>query len=213
MVEAAILLPILIIIALGGISIDSYIQAQAQVTQAVSRAALVAARNTYDPCMAGDEPGAPLTTNGQPHGFQDVVDAFHNALSSPLLSNNSGTLTITCTSNPDIIGPQVSVTTTIVGSNPPSPPVISTPLSNWGGWGSLQPPVPPATCTSGSPADGGCFALWRGGIVTVKYTTTLNIRWTPFWHSVTIGASGGEQIEPYRQHTCYNPPAVGTPAC
>lgn len=208
LVEAAVLFPLIILVALGGISIDSYIQAQAQANQAVSRAALVAARNTFDPCMTGDEPGA----GG--HGFQDAVNAFNGALTSPLLTGNpTSRLTITCTSETGI-NPQASVTTTFNPSGPAPPPTVTQPISAWGGWSSLQPGAWPGNCVTGSPADGGCFAVWRGGVVTVKYVTTLSVRWTPFWHSITISASAGEQIEPFRAHTCPSGPASGgAPAC
>jgi hypothetical protein len=219
--EAAVLFPLILLVALGGISIDSYIQAQAQANQAVSRAALVAARNTFDPCMPGDEPGAmfpatplPNASGGQPHGFQDVVDAFNSALTSPLLKTNpTSTLTITCTSAAGV-NPQASVTTTIIGGGPPST-TMTQPVNAWGGWSSLQPGAWPGNCTTAPPPlyDNGCFAVWRGGTVTVKYSSTLTVSFTPFWRSVTISASAGGQIEPFRNHTCPNLPANGTPAC
>src|SRR5438105_3529517 len=73
-VEFAILLPALVLIAFGGISIDSYIQAQSQLQQGVSRAALVGARESMDPCFPGDP------------GYAAVVTAFQSALSSSLLT-------------------------------------------------------------------------------------------------------------------------------
>ena len=216
LVEAAILFPALIIIALSGTSINSYIQAQSQINQAVSRAALVAGRDVFDPCLPGDAPGAngaafpPNTSNGNPHGYQDVVDAFNSALSSPLFSSgNVSTLTITCTSQN---APFASVTTTTTNTG-----VVTTTgqssIGGWGGWGLLQPGSWQVPCTLGSPADGGCFAVWRGGTVKISYSTTLKINWTPFWHSLTIGASAGQQIEPFRTPDCPTGPANGTAAC
>ena len=178
LVEGAVLFPLLIFMAWGGISLDSYIQVQAQVDQAVSRAALVAARNTYDPCLPHDEPGAPIVSHGEPHGFQDVVDAFTGALTSPLVTGSTGTLTITCTSESGV-APQASVINTIVnpltGGLPTTTGTSS--IAPWGGWAPLTPGSWPGPCTSGAPPtpDGGCFAVWRGGLVTVSYTATISI--------------------------------------
>ena len=221
LVEAAIILPVALIVAMGGIAIDSYVQARAQVNQAVSRAALVGARNAFDPCMPLDSPGAtvlPATSNGQPHGYQDVVDSFKSALTSQLISADpTAKLTITCTTQDGLS----SVTTTTIGAGVPITTVTSS-LSNWGGccsgWTKLTPGnwAAGAGCIPapvGAPLDNGCFAMWRGGIVTVSYTTKVNVIWTPFWRSVTISASAGEQIEPFRGHSCLSPPAAGSPAC
>jgi TadE-like protein len=210
-VEGAILLPTLIIITLGGTSINSYIQAQSQLNQAVSRGALVAARDAYDPCMPQDEPGAPPTSGGQPHGYQDTLDAFKGAMTSPLFSTGStSTLKITCTSADGL----ASVTTTTVNGGIPTVSGAGS-IPSWSGWASLQPGnwTGGTGCVGGVPQDGGCFAMWRGGTVKVTYSTTLQIHWTPFWHSVTISASAGEQIEPFRSHSCPNPPINGSPAC
>jgi len=233
--ETALVLPLLLLIALGGTAVNSYVQAQNQLQQAVSRAALVAAREAFDPCTRGDEPGAtnirnfhpktiytgpggssvnhPYKSAQVPHGYQDVLDAFNAALTSPLFPNHTPNVfpinsnakqlipTITCTTADGTASMTTDGTGTVTGN-----------FSTWPGWTGPQTAnwTPPAgyaswqsyCTTSLRSRDGGCFAVWRGGTVTVSYKTSLAIQFLPIWNHVTISASAGEQIEPYREHIC-----------
>ncbi|MGC8460393.1 MAG: TadE/TadG family type IV pilus assembly protein [Candidatus Dormibacteria bacterium] len=113
-------------------------------------------------------------------GYAQAINAFDAALKSSLFSTLPSP-TITCVS---AISPQSKCVVT-AGSN------ICTNI--------------PAVCSDGyggTGSDGGCFGIWRGGVVGVDVTANVTLPWIPIWNHATVQATSAEALEPFRSHVC-----------
>lgn len=195
LVEFALLAPALVILALGGITIDSGIQGQSLLQQAVNRAALVGARDAYDPCFVGD---AYLAST---HGFADVVSAYQQVLQSNPALFPGVSVTSTNPMNVSISGSGVIGTVTMQCTNNNTSPTVDS--SNPFGIGSWSTANAGGLCYQGStPFDKGCFQMWRGGLIQFTSSLTLPLKWSPFYRLLKLKAVGSEAIETFRQHIC-----------
>jgi hypothetical protein len=228
LVEFAILLPTLVIITLGGVALNSAIQGQSLMQQAVNHAALVGARDAYDPCLPNDEQGFALTPAPNAHlpGYLDVYYAFWNVLNSSTLFTNPGQIPTNfspanAAQAPPNAAPLGQVSISCSNSQATCalpPPAYSCPVQSWNpvsmqSWSNTNPN--PATgltdCFQGGgsrtagvgvPFDNGCHKMWAGGVITVSVTVNLKLPWSPLTQFVKLTATAAEQIEPFRQHSC-----------
>ncbi|MGC8461635.1 MAG: TadE/TadG family type IV pilus assembly protein [Candidatus Dormibacteria bacterium] len=192
MVEFAIILPIMLIIALGATAIDSYIQAQSFLQAAVTQGSLVGARDACDPCVPND----PCSSSTNGNGYSDVIMAFRQALlgpNSPFISGGgNGTV-----SGGQILPGISNVTLDIECSNGPlqTQNLSQTYVTN------LPSQCEPAS--TGIPTwDGGCFHLWNGGVIYLHAVAVIKLGWIPIWTQTTVAAYSANVIEPYRAHSC-----------
>ncbi len=113
-------------------------------------------------------------------GYAQAISAFDAALKSPLYTTLPSP-TITC----------VSATT------PQSQCVVTS--------GSNTCTNIPTSCNDGyggAGSDGGCFGIWRGGVVGVDATANVTLPWIPIWNHTTVQAVSAEALEPFRSHVC-----------
>lgn len=204
LVEFAVLLPVMLIFALGTVAIDSYVQAQSFLQSGVLEAALVGARDACDPCVP-NQPFGPLCTDSTPanhyDGFNDVVMAFDDAMAaadSPYyLQGSAGKVDLVGASSAFYSLPSVDST---VSLNIECTSVNGT-YATANSTSSARIAGLPADCTLPT-YDGGCYGIWRGGTITVTATAQLHLSWIPVWQGSTIKTLAVEQIEPYRGHFC-----------
>ncbi len=121
-------------------------------------------------------------------GYAQAIAAFDSALKSPLYTTPYPTPAITCAAALS----SASCTISTAGAN------TCTGI--------------PASCTGdgygGAGGDGGCFGIWRGGVVGVDVKATITLSWIPLWNHATVRAVSAEALEPFRSHTC---PSTGVP--
>ena len=200
LVEFAILLPTLVIVTLGGVALNSSIDGQSLLQQAVNHAALVGARDAFDPCLPGDAVGDTGTwPSFQQRGWLDVYSGFADVLNASTLFTGQ----VPAWESPSWAepAPAPALKVDIYCSNTiTSPPVQTWNPATINAWSAAN--AGGACYQAGQPYDKGCHKMWAGGIITVTTTVNLKLSWSPLTQFVKLTATAAEQIEPFRQHTC-----------